>query len=279
MTACEIIAQQILDKLEAGVIPWKPTWKFRVPMNYISRKPYSGINMLLLSLCEYPRPYFLTYRQIQNMGGYIKAGEKGHLVSFICNLISEDTEQTDTEKIKKCRRYYRVWNITQTSLSIPEPVISTNTDQSAALINSMPDPPSIVHKNYQPCYNRRKDTIHLPLPQHFDSPEAYYATLFHELIHATGHQRRLNRKTLNSALNFADDKYGQEELIAEIGSFMLCSKAEIATLTVDNSVSYIQSWLKILKDDKTLLFSASKFAQEAFNYITGAIVSQEELVA
>ncbi len=278
MTATDILLDKILEKLEQGVVPWKPTWKFRVPMNYISRKPYSGINMLLLSLCEYPQPYFLTYRQIQNMHGYIKAGEKGHLVSFICDLVPEDTEQAEPDKTKKCRRYYRVWNITQTTLSVPEPVTTSDADHSAELINHMPDPPLIVHKGYQPCYSRKKDTIYLPLKQHFESPEAYYATLFHELVHATGHQKRLHRKTLTSAL-FADDKYGQEELIAEIGSFMLCSKAEISTLTADNSVSYIQSWLKILKDDKSLLFSAAKLAQDAFNYITGNENAKSEQAA
>ena len=111
----------------------------------------------------------------------------------------------------------------------------------------------------------------------FRSAEAYYSALFHEMVHSTGHETRLNRfdsKTYNRP--FASNEYSKEELIAELGNAYLCAEAGIDNTELENNAAYIQAWLKALKNDKKLLFSASSQAMKATEYILGKIKNQYE---
>ena len=119
-------------------------------------------------------------------------------------------------------------------------------------------------------YHPKDDYISLQDKNTFRSAEAYYSTLFHEMIHSTGHETRLNSfdsKTYHRP--FASNDYSKEELIAELGNAYLCAEAGIANTELENNAAYIQSWLKVLKDDKKLLFSASSQAIKATKYILG----------
>ncbi len=288
MTVHQIINDIIIKKLESGVIPWKPTWKIRTPMNYVSKRPYSGINQLLLACNKYNSPYYMTFNQIKNSGSRIKEGESGHIVTFMYDPETKHEQGGSNENSDKRRsseihlRYYKVWNIEQTNLEITEEDFGNENEpllKCSDILACYKDSPIIIHQDIDPHYNKRKDEIHLPDLCKFKNSESYYATLFHELVHSTGHVSRINRKSLTDSTFFGSEKYGREELVAEIGSFMLCSKAQISTQTIDNCISYIQGWLKILNDDKSLLMSASKFAQEAFNYIIGNEISNSEWAA
>jgi antirestriction protein ArdC len=101
----------------------------------------------------------------------------------------------------------------------------------------------------------------------FASAEQYYATLFHEMMHATGHATRLRRRGITGKNKFGDEKYSKEELIAEIGAGMLCNYAHIDHKTIDNSASYLASWLEVLANDKQLIFNAYRQAEKAVKYI------------
>ena len=103
----------------------------------------------------------------------------------------------------------------------------------------------------------------------FPNVEDYYNTMFHELVHSTGHRNRLNREGVTNVVQFGSERYSKEELVAEIGAAMLCGIAEIENKTIDNSVSYIQSWLRALKNDSTLIVTASQQAQKASDYVQG----------
>ena len=112
----------------------------------------------------------------------------------------------------------------------------------------------------------------IPSADKFISQEEYYATLFHELIHSTGHPSRLNREL--QGRHEAKQSYAKEELIAEIGSAFLCSMLGIDNSDIlQNKAAYIQSWLKALKDDKRLVVKAASHAQKAVDYI----LKREEL--
>jgi len=270
MSVNEIIANQIISKLEKNIIPWKPTWKLKVPMNYVSKRPYSGINMLLLSTEDYPYPYYLTFKQIQDLKAKIKKGEEGHLVTWLFN--PKEDENEEEKKHKTCfLRYYRVWNISQTTLEMNQETIKAetyNTLPCEEIISHYPDPPAILHEQYLPCYNRSRDMIKIPDISDFEYPEAYYATLFHELIHSTGHQNRLKRKSLLESQHFASEEYSLEELVAEIGAYMLCAKTGIQNQTQNNSLAYIKGWLEALKNNTRMIFTAAHLAQEAECYIS-----------
>jgi antirestriction protein ArdC len=106
----------------------------------------------------------------------------------------------------------------------------------------------------------------MPRFDSFDTAEEYYSTLFHETIHATGHQSRLNRLN-NNVSRFGNGEYSKEELVAEMGAAFLCGFVGIENITLNNSAAYIQGWLNALKDDKKLVIMAAAQAQKAADYI------------
>jgi antirestriction protein ArdC len=89
------------------------------------------------------------------------------------------------------------------------------------------------------------------------------------MTHATGHESRLGRLKTTNLAAFGSHAYSKEELIAEMGAAFLCACAGIETATLDNSASYIQSWITVLKGDSKLVISAAAQAQKAFNLIIG----------
>jgi antirestriction protein ArdC len=109
----------------------------------------------------------------------------------------------------------------------------------------------------------------MPNRNSFESAEHYYGTLFHELTHSTGHPKRLNRQTLTEFEFFGDDNYSREELVAEMGAAFLCGFTGIENRIIDNSASYLASWLKVLKEDHRMLLVAASQAQKAADMILG----------
>jgi antirestriction protein ArdC len=141
--------------------------------------------------------------------------------------------------------------------------------QAEAIIAAMPNPPSISQDGGDRAYYKpMSDSIHLPARDNFDSAGEYYATVFHELSHSTGHQSRLNRPTLTDVVPFGSEIYSREKLVVEFGAAFLCGQAGIET-TINNSASYINGWLKKLRSDPKLAIIAASQGQKAADYIMG----------
>ena len=144
--------------------------------------------------------------------------------------------------------------------------------------------PAILHGHQRAFYKPATDTLHLPSPACFQSPEAYYATVFHELVHSVGHRSRLNRPTLTDLCLFGDPTYAKEELVAECGAAYLCGVCGIANVTLANSAAYLQSWMQVLRHDPTMLVHAAAQAQRAADYIqnlhpdTGAVHEDDDRI-
>lgn len=280
----EIITGKIVEALEAGVIPWRKPWnvKLGTHCNFITKKPYRGINAFVLALSGYSCPYWATYKQIEEKGGHVRKGEKSTQIVY-WNTFEKDDENTD-ETGKKKRigfyRYFNVFNLAQADgIATPE---ETKTDKpfnaietAENIVGNMPNSPEIFHDSNQACYHPKTDKIHMPKREDFHSPEEYYSTLFHEMTHATGHETRLSRKGVTEATYFGSDPYANEELVAELGAAFLCAECGIVQKTLDNSASYIKSWLSRLKQDSKLIFTASSQAQKAADFILGE--KQEEI--
>jgi antirestriction protein ArdC len=98
------------------------------------------------------------------------------------------------------------------------------------------------------------------------------------LVHATGHESRLNRATITEKAGFGSNPYCKEELIAEMGAAFLCGHAEIAERIIDNSAAYLNGWLEQLRNDRTLIIQAAAQAQKAADFILGT-GSEESLVS
>lgn len=151
----------------------------------------------------------------------------------------------------------------------PPASVSEAVIKAEAIVAGMPQRPAIRHGMRKAFYTVHDDTISLPELKVFESSADYYAALFHELIHATGHETRLNRTSIIEGNGYGSDPYCKEELIAELGAAFLCGHAGIIDRTIDNSASYIQGWLSKLKADKTLVVQAAAQAEKAVDFILG----------
>ncbi|MEA5115674.1 MAG: zincin-like metallopeptidase domain-containing protein [Geobacteraceae bacterium] len=286
MNVYEIINKRIIDLLERGTIPWKKPWNVAngIPVNLVSKKEYRGVNVFMLACQQYGSPYWMTFKQIKEKGGYVRQGEKATPVIFWKWLDRNDADDDPEGKNGKVPllRYYNVFNLEQTEgIPIPEPEVINNPlnsiEKAEQIITGMPLKPDIYHGGNKACYSPSQDTIHLPNQHSFLSPEEYYCTAFHELIHSTGHTSRIGRKSILEPTYFGSHEYSKEELVAEMGAAFLCGYAGIEQNTLENSASYIQGWLKVLKKDMTLLVHASAQAQKGADYILKRKGGEEEV--
>lgn len=271
MKVYEIITNRILEKLESGVIPWHKPWAGgESPKNLITKKEYRGINTFMLSCSGFSSPFWATYKQIVELGGQVNKGEKGWPVVF-WKFIEKQDEDGDARQIP-FMRYYTVFNVEQTvgidEAKIPSLAIKYNKLEAIEIcdkiVKSMPKRPKINHAEPRAYYSPVEDYVNMPKKETFEASEAYYSTLFHELTHSTGHERRLNRKILNG---HGSELYSKEELVAEMGAAFLCGYCQIENKVIDNSASYIKSWLSRLKNDKQMVIQAAGQAQKATDFI------------
>lgn len=278
--AYDRITDRITALLTQGTVPWHKPWKAKtgLPRNFVSQRPYRGINVFLLIAMMYESPMWLTFRQVSQLGGSVRKGEKACPVVFWKQLAIEDKE-SDTQKKIPLLRYYHVFNASQCDglKHVPAPVETTGISKPEDIVAGMPQPPIIKHGMARAHYSPHEDCVGLPPRERFEQAEGYYTTLFHELIHSTGHDKRLKRSTLTESAGYGSNPYCKEELIAEMGAAFLCGQAEIAERTIDNSAAYIKGWLEQLQSDKMLIVQAAAQAQKAADFILGRSFQESEV--
>ena len=295
------VTELIVAELEKGRIPWRKRWgiledgRVEVAKNYVSKRPYTGINSVLLGCAGPPdrpneRPYFLTFKQAIELGGNIRKGAKGNLVVF-WSVLEKKKEVTNTKGETKTKKvgvplfkHYFVFNVADVEgVTIEIPALKTPDvldevycyNACDAVYAGYSSAPEIVHRDparayYSPLF----DVVNMPRPTAFDCLEAYYCVLFHELIHSTGHSDRLNREELVQSDGFGGELYAKEELTAEIGACYLASGCGLDLTDhrlLTNASAYLQNWLSALKGDKTMIFRASGQAQKAADYVLNGV--------
>lgn len=264
----EMITNQIIEKLEQGTVPWEMPFKNGIAVNYVTQKPYRGINAWLLDGGEYA-----TFKQIKDNGGKVKKGAKSQMVVF-WKLVDIEDEETGEEAKVPFMRYYRVFKIGEQTEGI-EPKRQNEAfehdpiEEAEKIISGYKNAPKYTFNSGSAYYRPSEDVVNVPPKTDFKKIEAYYSTYFHEIVHSTGHSKRLNRAGIAEFNGFGTEKYSREELVAELGASMLCAIVGIENAILDSSASYIESWLKVLKDDKTMIISASQQAQKAVDHIQG----------
>lgn len=282
----QLVTDTILKHLENGVVPWRRPWSRRVgkPRNFHTGKTYRGVNLLLLGLSDYASPFWLTFRQVKALGGGVRKGERGATVvnwgSFTPK--HEDTDDQGEGGKRRSRHYlkkYVVFNAAQTEgIQFPPAVLATTRPESERveaaerLVAEMPQRPVIMEGQRDAAFYRpATDTVFMPAFGSFATAEDYHLTLFHELIHATGHATRLSRKTLVENDGFGGKVYSQEELVAEMGAAYLGLEADIVQDNHLNAAAYIQSWLDVLRepDHKRWLVIAASQAAKAVDFVLG----------
>lgn len=275
----EIVTDRIIKDLEKGKIPWHKPWNAGpagMPANLVSKKNYRGINTWLLAFTPYASPYFVTYRQAKQLGGHVKKGEKGWMVTFF-KMLDVDKENPNTGEIESGRipflRYYTVFNVEQCEgidYPKPEPQIDFEPiGRAQEIVEAMPQRPEITHNEPRAYYSPNEDRVNMPAAELFKAPQSYYSTLFHELTHSTGHENRLDRhRHENCDHMFSSDSYSKEELTAEMGAAFLCAECKIETEdTRDDTQAYINNWIDRLKNDPKFVVQAASKAQKAADFI------------
>ena len=275
------ITNRIMSQLEAGVVPWHKPWAVSgMALSHVNGKPYSLLNQLMLGE---PGEY-VTFKQCQAEGGKIKKGAHSRMVVFWKMLNRPVKNKDGSEKMTAegkpmfetipYLQYYNVFHINDCEDIKPKHPLPEGAEVHAdaqAILDGYVARSGVrlVHMEQDKAYyTPALDKIVLPLREQFKSTGEYYATAFHEATHSTGHPSRLNR--LDKQAHFGNEEYSKEELVAEIGSATLVAKAGLETeRTFDNSVAYIQSWLKALKNDKRMIVSAAGKAEKAVNLILG----------
>lgn len=293
----QIVTERIIEKLETAIkegtaAPWHKPWSGAdgFPINHVSQRPYSGINLLLLDEGE----EYLTWSQLCDLQKHqpelhVRQGSKANLVVYFS--FTDGTKEVITDgKIEERQikipflKYYRVFSVSDIEglthrrerqtvrfehdpIEQAERVCADYVQREGIKLN--------IRNSNRAYYSPALDEVVVPELCQFRNKAEYYSALFHELTHSTGASSRLDR--FKGASKFGSGVYSKEELIAEIGASLLCAHCGIDNSeAADNSVAYLRSWLKALRDDVTLIVSAAAKAQKAADFILG--FKQEEIV-
>ena len=269
-------------KGETVSAPWRRLWNPAMGQdrNLVTGKPYRGGNVFMCAIQGYASPFWATKKQIIGAGGAIKRQDDGKLVPYTPILFWNfpNAEQKAQGKFPFCK-FYQVWNVEQTT-GLEELAASKLEASAGAPVNPIAEAQSIVDGwhgkpvirfgDARAYYTPSTDTVSMPDMQAFESAEAFYSTLFHELAHSTGHRKRLGRDGVINPVRFASHDYSEEELVAEMSAGMLTGLAGIDTPeTVENSAAYLDHWLAKLKREPSWLAAASGQAQKAVDLIRG----------
>ena len=267
-----VVTQKILHSIETGQFEkFTQSWGSRQashPVNFATKKPYSGVNVWLLGMTEFSRPEWLTYKQATELGGQVRKGESATLACFYAPMVSSKADKDGKSSVYSLLKHFNLFNVEQvdglTLPDLPELPKPSGSEMAIFLRTRCTDlGVGLRHSGDSAYYERIADTVTMPSTA-FVSDAAYSAVLAHELIHATGSARRHNRK---KGERFGDSDYAKEELVAELGSAFMCAQFGISSEYGLQHESYLASWLKVLGNDKTAFFKASRQADKAYRLI------------
>lgn len=279
------VTSHIVEELERGVRPWMKPWNAEHAAGRITRPlrhngaPYQGINVLMLwasaEMAGFNCPYWLTFRQAKELGGFVRKGEHGSPVVYASTFKpSETTEEgAEVEAEIPFLKEYTVFNACQVEglpqhyyqlAEPPKEMLERITHAEAFFAATGAE---IRSGGNQAYYAIGPDYVQMPHFESFRDAESHAATLAHELTHWTRHPSRLDRDL--GRKRFGDAGYAMEELVAELGAAFLCADLRITPEVRDDHASYIQCWLEVLKNDKRAIFSAASHASKAVDYLHG----------
>lgn len=284
------VTDAIVARLDEGVVPWRKPWASFVPMSARSGKPYRGLNHLLLTMEQMDRGFdshfWGTYKRLAEFGAQVRKGERSSMVTFWTFLERKD----DPEKKRvPFLRAYNVFNVEQAEWpdGMPakwqgvgaRPDVDPIASADAAIADYLATGPKLTNGGSRACYSPDLDRVSMPARKSFADAEGYYATLFHELTHSTGHKSRLDR-SLEDIGAFGDPVYSREELVAELGAQMVAATVGIETpALLDNAAAYIAGWrAKLIDDPKALAWAAGR-AQKAADLILSVQADEEGAAA
>ncbi len=278
-THAQNIADLLITQIEAGTAPWQKPWdaeKSVRPHNALTQNAYKGGNALYLQALQtlngYEDPRWMTYKQAQSVGAQVRKGEKSSTIVHYKFEETKKEKQPDgsvievTEKLDRPRAFEaKVFNAEQIDglepYKAPELRWQPNEKAEALLAASNA---IIKHDEVDEAYySPSKDEIHLPTKTAFPDETKYYGTALHELGHWTGHEDRLDRDLSG---RFGSESYAKEELRAEIASMLIAQDTGVPN-EPHNNAAYVESWVKVLKDDPAEIARAARDAELISKYV------------
>jgi antirestriction protein ArdC len=272
-TVYERITGRIITLLEQGTVPWLRPWRATLPRNASNGHIYQGVNTLSCMALELERGFtcsaYVTYDQARKCGGWVRQGEHGVLLVLYKKvpkqaLVPGDPEPEEFYFLAKgftCFNLLQCGGLDELRKRLEGAPVDFNPSERCERL--IAGTGAVIHHcGERAFYSPARDGITLPAKYLFHSPDAYYSTAFHELVHWTGAPHRLNRQ---GGWRFGDPRYAFEELTAEVGAAFLAARTSIDHTT--QAAAYIQSWLGALRHDSRFLFAAAKKAGEAADYV------------
>jgi antirestriction protein ArdC len=278
MKSQERITEIIIERLKTGVVPWRRPWNTvnEMPNNPMTGTVYSGVNMFILFGSGYIVPRFLTYKQATALGGQVRGGEKA-LPCYYWSTFDKEKEKSDGTKQTDSipfMKLYHLFNVSQIDglepeiMALPEERKDySRLDLADTFISDWSTSANVRIKEHagEAYFSLTTTDISMPSIGLFKSDHEYYATLFHEMIHATEH---IMGKELSSNRNTRKRKdYAFNELIAEIGAAYLCAEFGIDNSVIENQAAYISNWLEHLERDSRLIIQAGAAATKAVSWM------------
>lgn len=261
----QIVTEHVLSFLEQGIVPWRASWVNNgIPRNVVTRKPYRGANVPLLSVYGFDRNLFVSEQQLNNLGGTVKKDAR-----YVLSTYWEWKDATDGSGEKRAvLRYEKVYNLSHcegiTVSGIDDVVVPQNPLlECKNIVKGMPDAPRIEYTGRAAEYAEEDDLVIMPPSAEYTSPELFYYDLFRMLIHSTGHALRLDRKELTER----EPVFSREALIADIGAHYLCFHAGVTGLLALPNTGHLFGWMERFTDDARLFVFAANQAQKAVDYI------------
>jgi antirestriction protein ArdC len=277
------ITDRIMAELEQGIVPWVQPWTsgsqlspLGLPINGLTRRSYSGINILLLwSALEergFASPYWITFKQCIAMSGNVRKGEKGTHVYFADKFVPQKEKARaedagdEPNSIAFLKRY-TVFNAEQCD-GLPKGLIATPEPRPEQQI--VPEAEALIAATGadfriggdQAFYVPSEDFIRIPHQTAYLDQINWYRTAFHELGHWTGHKSRLDRSLITK---FGTVDYAREELVAEMATAFVC--ASLGIVPTVRHADYIGNWLQVLKEDARAIVRAASLASKASDFI------------
>lgn len=265
----EEIAKKFEEALKEGKAPWVKPWRNSeyTIRNGITGHKYRGMNLLKLMLTPFSDTRYCTFIQAKNKGWRIKKGSKGQLIRYTSIIINEDEE---FEKECFIQKYYTVFNFEQIE-GAPAFKTSEKGFELKMKVRDISQALNICIKedtgsNYA-YYSKDFDYIVVPNHERFLDEASFLRTLLHEIAHATGAAKRLDRKV----------DYPFEELVAEITSFLVGQYLGCGSEPHEESLSYVNYWLRKLGNNKKYILEAIQYAEKAEKWILSRLVMRREI--
>jgi antirestriction protein ArdC len=295
MDVRQVITDRIVAMLEKGGHVFRERWTRAasrgMPRNGKTGEPYHGANVLLLWDAAIEQGYasnvWLTYKQAASMGAQVRKGERAVMCAHFERKVRRGEDDGGSANVQDAEEEGRADAVTRGGVLLCRPFWVFNVAQIDGLpcevldlcVDPMKSPGgpvegalrllggcnAVIRHGYERAmYLPELDEIRLPWPRRFTSAEAYCATSLHQAVHWTGHPSRLNRQF---GRRFGDAAYAFEELVAELGCAFVMGHCGLVDATIEGHAAYLDSWLQVLKNDRTAIFTAAQHAGAAFEFI------------